>query len=297
MKWLLVFFTMFSLCAFSYASLPENDASKTILVKKVEVSEKVINKNHKLDDSVSDKYNWATWNNIASLGTFISALATLVIAGLTFSSSKHAKMSAIAAEKSADAANNSVKIAKDAYIASERPWISVSPQISSDLTKNAGSINVPIHFKVKNYGNSPALNVCVFYEVVTLKVAQDQYSGSRERTDKLGESGLDENMGIQLFPSQEAIIPWCTTLTADEIEKGHNKWSRENNMLPSFSLIGSVFYRSVFDDQIYKTGFKYDVLALDVVNSSLSCVPNFVHSFPKNKLAIQQSSFYKGTIS
>jgi hypothetical protein len=252
----------------------------------------------RVGEGVSQVPNWVTWSNIASLGTLISALATLVIAWLTLISARHAKASAEAADRSAKLAENSIVVAKNAYIASERPWVTVTPTLSSDLVKEEHGINFGVDYAVKNVGNSPALNVHVVYEVVTLKVAQDQYSGARQRTDQIGESGAGEHMGVQLFPSEQQIIRWKSPLTNDEIEKGHNDWSRKNGYLPSFSIIGSVFYQSAFDAEIYRTGFKFNIYAFGVRgNPSISNVPDFEKTYSKRNLVLESCSSYKGTIN
>lgn len=241
--------------------------------------------------------SWAFWNTIAGLGTFISALATLVIAWFTYRAAKIAGLSANAANKATELAERSIEVARESYTASERPWVSVKAQIKSDLVRSEVGINFSISFDIKNHGLSPARNVHIFYKPVTLKVGQDQFGNARENVYELGKSGAGSNMGIQLFPSEESVICWQSPLTNDEIQDGAKSHADHNQSLPAFYIIGSVFYQSVFSEKLYHTDFIYYVVATGNPKFPKgSDVPNFAHRFPVDKLRLESVPYYKGTI-
>lgn len=239
------------------------------------------------------------WANLASFGTLLSALSTLIIAWFTYSAARIARVSANAAKQAADCAERSIEVARESYTASERPWISVDAKVSSDLVKSDYGIDFGVHFRLKNHGLSPARNVHVLYKVVTLKAYPDPFSGARESVYELGKSGsLGPNMGIQIFPSESNVISWRSPLTNDEIRSAYASKASLNNLLPSFYIIGSVFYQSVFSEKLHNTDFIYYVMAIgDNKFPNGSDVPDFDKIFPMGRIHLKPVSYYKGNIS
>jgi hypothetical protein len=152
----------------------ESNKTETIAAQKSEVSNGKIQAN---------EMNWD------AISAIVSAIATIVIAWFTVSlasstkklwgetqaAGEVTKKSAQAAEKAATAAEHSIQVSREAYIASERPWVSVDASMGSDLIKKPDGIEFGVNFTVKNHGKSPAINVHIFYEVVTLKIEADQF--------------------------------------------------------------------------------------------------------------------------
>jgi hypothetical protein len=250
------------------------------------------------------------WNVISAI---VSAIATVVVACFTVSLARSTKWlweetkaagnisrkSAEAAEKAAIATELSVRVAREAYIASERPWVSVDAVVGSDLLRKPHGIEFGVNFTVKNFGKSPAVNVHIFYEVVTLKLAQDQFSGVRQRINQMAIQGkAGKEMGIQLFPTEEEVIPWISSLSNDEIEDAKKSYAPPAGMLPSFFVIGSVFYQLPFDEEVHQTGFNYYVLSIgDPRYPKGSDVPEFGESFPMARIQLEPKPYYKGTIN
>lgn len=259
--------------------------------------------------SENTQFNGVNWD---AIGALISALATTVIAWFTFSLASSTKKlwgetraagevaakSAEAAEKAATAAERSIQVSREAYIASERPWVSVDAAIGSDLLKTSNGIEFGVTFAVTNHGVSPAINVHIIYEVVTVKIAPDQFSGVRQKITRLGtQTEIGEHMGIQLFPSEMKTINWKNTLSNEEIENALKSYKPPAGMLPSFFIVGSVFYKSAFDEDMHQTGFNYSVLAIgDPRYPTGSDVPVFTDAFPMERVTLQSRPYYKGTI-
>jgi hypothetical protein len=257
-------------------------------------------------DIHSDKWNWE------AISAIISALATVVIAGFTISLARSTKKlwnetqaagevtkkSAQAAEKTAIAAEHSIQISREAYVASERPWISVDAGIGTNLERTPVGVEFGINFTVKNHGKSPAINVHIFYEVVTLKIGGDPFSGARKKVTERGiEARAGANMGVQLFPSEVKVISWKSPLTTNEIKLALESHKPPAGFLPSFHIVGSAFYQSAFDDEMHQTGFNYYVLAVgDPAHPRGSDVPDFTGTFPASRIFLQQTSYDKGTI-
>lgn len=238
-----------------------------------------------------------TWNNIASLGTLISGVATLVIAWFTYRAARISKISAHAAKKAANNAELSIEVARESYAASERPWVSVDAEVSTSLVKEDHGIDFGVNFTVQNYGRSPALNVHVFYKVITLKITQDQFSGTRQKVYDHGKSGAGENMGVPIFPDERKVIPWRSFLSNEEIRSVTNDITHPSGLLPAFYIIGSVFYKSVFKEDLYHTDFIYSVEASGVEEFPHGCdVPDFEKTFPRERVHLIPQPYYKGTI-
>ncbi len=213
-------------------------------------------------------------------------------------STKDAGDAARAAEKAAAAAEHSIKVSRDAYIASERPWVSVAAAVSTDLCKKSHGIEFGVHFTVKNYGKSPAIDVHIVYEVVTLRIASDQFGGVRQRIAELGtKTNMGMNMGVQLFPDEEKVIPWVNTLNNKEIQEATQSHQPPAGLLPSFYVVGAVFYKSAFSEEIHQTGFNYYVCAIGEPRYPKgSDVPDFAATFPRERIILDPVPYYKGTI-
>lgn len=197
--------------------------------------------------------------------------------------------------ESAKLAAEANQITRDAYIASERPWVSVDATVNTDLVRKDGGVEFGILFRVQNHGNSPAVNVRVCYEVVALRVAPDPFGGVRQRIEKLRNMHEMGNfMGIQLFPSETREIQWKSPLTKQEIEAAKTSNSR-HGYLPAFYVIGSVFYQSPFGDETFQTGFNYYVLDKSIPGGG--DLPDFDASFPRSHIVLVPQSYAKGTIN
>lgn len=223
-----------------------------------------------------------------AISVVLSAIGTIVAA-----------LSAWAARKAANAAEHSVRVSRDAYVASERAWVSVEAMLGSDLVERPHGIEFGINFTVKNHGNSPAVNVHVFYEVVTLKITADQFDGVRKKIEDVAiQAKAGANMGVHLFPGAEKVIPWINAVTFEEIDKAKQSHKPPAGKLPSVYVVGSVFYQFPFDDTIHQTGFNYYVTCTsDPSFPKGSDIPEFSGVFPKDHVRLEPMPYYKGTIN
>ena len=238
--------------------------------------------------------------------TYFLAVVTMLLAvftgGLWFVTYRLAKDAKDTSKRQAEEMKNSLNLAdeairttRDAYIASERPWISVEAIVDTDLIRKDGNVEFGIRFTVKNHGSSPAINVRVCYEVVALRVAADPFGGARARVENLRNNPvMNADMGIQLFPSETTAIRWRSPLTKQEIETARVSNFRQG-YLPSIYAIGSVFYQSPFGNEIYQTGFNYYVL--DMLQPGGGDLPDFDGSISGNHIALISQPYAKGSIS
>jgi len=104
-------------------------------------------------------------------------------------------------------------------------------------------------------------------------------------------------MGVHLFPSEVKAIPWKNTLTNTEIEAARKQYTPLVGLLPSFFIVGSVFYQSAFSEETHQTGFNYYVCAFgDPKYPKGSDVPDFTNTFPIGQIFLDSKPYYKGTI-
>lgn len=281
-----------------YIKVIEADKNKAEPSAKSEIRE---------ERNLTGSWDWSV------ISTILTAIATAVIALLTISLAVSTKRlwaeskaagsislkSAQAAEKAANSAEHSVHVSREAYISSERPWVSVDAVIGSNLLRTQNDINFDVHFTVKNHGKSPAINVHVFYEVVTLKLSSDPFGDVREKISRLAiADGAGVEMGIQLFPSESKVIRWRSPLTTAEISKATASLNPPLGLLPSFYVIGSVFYQSPFDEKIRQTGFNYYVCFTGNPHfPEGSDIPDFSESLPMEQVRLEPVSYSKGALN
>src|SRR5215472_11985342 len=68
--------------------------------------------------------------------------------------------------RQADAAEAQTTIAKDALVASNRPWIELDEAKAVSLTVDSRALNILVDFKYRNVGHSPAVDVLIHPSVV-----------------------------------------------------------------------------------------------------------------------------------
>lgn len=236
---------------------------------------------------------------VAALASIISAIATVAIAALTYRSSTHAQRSTEIARDTAQVARESVEATRESYIASERPWLKVSAELGNDLIWKGEDIELSIRFHLENFGTSPATGVFVECKIITLKSTGDQFSQARNEIHKSPLSTAFSARGAQLFPSEKMLQGWVAPLTKQQMDDSAGNAKRSGNLLPSFFVIGSVFYKSVFDEREHCTDFTFQVVALiDNAPDGFSNVPTFEESFPMERIVLRPAlHFYPGKIT
>jgi hypothetical protein len=308
--WLLLAFALFSGSAYSRGDLHPDTKNPNkgrpyieqrgsdqspVVVKIVTSPEAEANaaeeKQHRAESAIEEK----RLTNATVALAVVTTLLALFTAGLWWVTYKLASEARETSTRQAQEMGKSLKLAdeavrttRDAYIASERPWVSVGAVVNTPLVRKDGGVDFGVLFTVKNHGRSPAINVRIHYEVVALRVAPPQLGGVRERIEELGKvREIGDTMGIQLFPSETQEIRWTSPLTKSEIEAARLSYSRPG-YLPSFFVIGSVFYETPFSDETY---------VLDWAQSGGGDFQDFEDPIPANRVGLVFKPYGKGNIN
>jgi hypothetical protein len=164
--------------------------------------------------------------------------------------------------------------AEKTMIGTQRPWISVHVNLENGVKYDQKGVSIPVAYKIKNIGNSPAIGIWIDAEPVlgfgNMEEVIDEHRRiltNLRRTHQLGAPGF----GHMLFPGEDFTKEVTFQITAEDIEKYQTKMAKlrkqdlgdrpaANHDLgasyPIFpNIVGCVFYGFSFDESIHKTGF------------------------------------------
>lgn len=150
------------------------------------------------------------------------------------------------------AALEGVAIAQRSLVASQRPWLSVSVSLISDLKIKNEEGRISILFEVKNHGTSPAIGVHIDAEFIDMFPVADSSIESRNRLLKNARAGSAQRHGLlgrQIFPGES--IPSIRSMPL----RKDNDLPEKVSALGSFNstLIAAISYKSIFDEEILIT--------------------------------------------
>ena len=147
------------------------------------------------------------------------------------------------------------RIARDAYIADQRPWLTVRARVASDLTRIHSGFQIQLWLLIKNTGKSPATHV--FADAKGL--ARDELSDVRADQRKYAKTMAPRSdaAGWTLFPGQDVLLYVNATIENSEIEKYQIRdlVYEGREFVPIF--IGNVYYKNVLDGRSMNTGFTH----------------------------------------
>jgi hypothetical protein len=175
------------------------------------------------------KYKPAHWVG------YTEALFGLILVFITAYYTKAAFRQAVASETAATAARSAADTAKDALIASSRPWVGIEGDIKiteQTISKPTPLANLEwkINARIFNYGPSPAIQVAPSFQIVTGYGIAGRWKESKGCT--AAEDILNVSASLKsIFPKVE--LPQKEFEAAGEIEGTH--W-----------LIACIAYRGTF---------------------------------------------------
>jgi hypothetical protein len=174
------------------------------------------------------------------------------------------------ATKSADAAKDSADIAKKTLIATQRPWLSVNLEIGSGLVFDDQGCRIVIKFRIKNVGNSPAVAVHIWSEIVL----NNEITNQKRVCALYGKDQIDLTQtfgGDIIFPNDEITYGINLPITRAAIDQARNEIAEAHNIpvdnFISPSVVGCVSYRFAFDGSLHKSGFIAGLSRLDPQHS------------------------------
>lgn len=210
----------------------------------------------------------------ALYGLFIS-LSAVVIAFFQLcmfrNQLKLMKISNETASKAANAALETVNLGRDQYTAAHRPWIKVQLNHAGDLKRDSdGRWAISLVFKIKNVGNIPAQNVYPnpgFYagEGFVDEVKQAQLKLATEYKP------IANHIGFTIFPG-ESIKIYVTIHVTKEVAENKDL-IHFSDCLPRLFIVGSVHYKSTFDEKPHRTGFIRAFGYFDATTGKITLIP------------------------
>jgi len=134
-------------------------------------------------------------------------LATIAIAGFTFTLWRATKGLHAAAGRQAEEMRESLNIAKksaDALIAAQRPWISGNVRLTSPMTFGPRGANVSVDVTTKNFGRSPAIRVSIWPQLIHWSTEEpfNIPAAIRDRRESVERQKQGVGFGFSLFPGE-----------------------------------------------------------------------------------------------
>jgi hypothetical protein len=151
----------------------------------------------------------------------------------------------------------------DTLKAQQRPWLSVGrPHATNAFPVSAAGGAFVVEFNLKNFGNSPALNVEIDGEIPMMKshlgiLARQEAVCKRLRERPIG----NEGNGLAIFPQETIPKRVSFTIEKGAVEEGIKSLELP---LPTFSpiIIGCARYVYSADMSQHETGFVFNVMHL-----------------------------------
>lgn len=208
--------------------------------------------------------------------TGILALAAIRQIGLL-------KKSVNISEKAANAAKKSSEIAEKTLIATHRPWVSIHPQIGSELKFDDKGGEITIKFTIKNIGNSPAIGVWVDAHIF-LQTPQRNMLGEKNKICD-ATTKKPSLLGYTLFPNEIFTFDHIFSISKDMIKQSYSEFPKiTKDATPDTFIfpviVGCVKYKFPMDQSIHRTDFlvaihrrdpnkPYSWLAIDPTSGTL----------------------------
>lgn len=196
------------------------------------------------------------WHVLIS-GTFWTAFAAIIVAIYTY----YARQQWIAtaanlgeAKRSANAAEEALRISRDGLRISVRPWVGITDEIGSVQTSPIqfdanGNASMGYSITVKNFSQNAAQNVMV---VAALLVTEDLEAIRAKQSELSGDNFVGKtDMGFLLFPGNARL----GTQSASSFPRNKMVSKSYTGKFEAF-LVGCVAYRDQFG-VLYHTKFIY----------------------------------------
>lgn len=227
------------------------------------------------------------------------ALASLILGVLTLVAASAAalyasqaasetKRSADAAERAVEAAARANQINREAYMADQRPWLSVSYAPHSGLEWTDSHCFFDIAFSLKNSGRTPALKA--FVEIRLMPDSNLAMFPKRQRdlSDEVL-AGRSYRPAITVFPESEERYVLGIQSASSKIPVRRNGPQGEAESLDAVQLriVGCVQYSSSEEGPLHQTGFMFTVFRKENGRFDLSLLPS-MGDIPKECLLLER---------
>jgi hypothetical protein len=232
--------------------------------------------------------NCRFWKFLKEPKTWLETAALIVVICYTHYAGRtldEIRQQTFSVRKSADAAESAARTAQDTLIASERPWITVQADIVGPLTFDANGAHLPIRYRLKNIGHSPAVNV--WGDQILYMPIDPQRDTNSERSRLCSETEKRSlTMGQAIFPTQD-LVGTIVTSAGNEDIRNSTRFIRFLNP----AIIVCVAYRSTLDaNSWHHTGMIYELFRTDGNGLTFAITPGI--TVPANRLNLSISSFH-----
>ncbi|QGM46979.1 hypothetical protein [Methylocystis heyeri] len=197
------------------------------------------------DDPISYFTEWLT------VFTGFLFLSSAIQIGFLVRADRTSRIASEAAKKSAD-------IASKTLAASNRPWIKVNTNINGPLTYEKFAPYLSFEFVLENVGKSPAKSAYIYFEVRCQTLSDDKPFYPLRRIRELVESARKQSeypFGFTVFEGTPISQKIGTYVVDIDVAKCIETDSYINPV-----LMGTVVYKSEFDDVPHVTGFVFDIM-------------------------------------
>jgi hypothetical protein len=172
------------------------------------------------------------------------------------------QQSAIAAQNSAAAAVEANRLNRDAFIMAQRPWVAARVQ-PGPITYDVNGFNVGAIFFLTNNGQSPAVHVNVYSEIIAPAIGIDGAFNIRERLHQAiaARKGAPPSPWGSTIHQGQSIVQSYKIVS---ITRGQLARITQKVDFVSPSLLVVIEYRFVFDNALHFTAFILDIRRKDV---------------------------------
>jgi hypothetical protein len=187
-----------------------------------------------------------------SIAAWVSVILSLIAVGLIWFTMRYTAAAAEYAREAAKGTNEAVTVARQTLIASQRPWLSVTVHLVSDLHIADRQGRIDVHFEVQNHGHSPATGVYIEPAFIDMFPITDASKEERDHLLDNAKSGSAQKHGLigqQIFPRN--TIKTVRTMHLRKNERPGFLSEANNYFNPT--LIIFVSYASTLDDKILIT--------------------------------------------
>ena len=147
----------------------------------------------------------------------------------------------------------------------KRPWLSVSAVPETGFINLGDWISMSVVFHLKNYGQSPAVNVQVSPKIVFWDIGTEARDPRIEMDTTCGQLVSERQnwaerpqgrFGDISFPGEDIIEETAISISKKDIEKALRE-SNNNTLKPI--LIVCAIYKATGDDYLYQTGALFSI--------------------------------------
>lgn len=199
--------------------------------------------------------------------TLVLAISTIGLWIVTWLTLRHGRVDA---KRQSSQTEASLKLARDEFDASHRPWVAFDIHGHGSLEWNQdGDFLLPIFYRLKNTGNVPALNVDIRAKLYVPFGTIDFVDQATFATEgRVKRPPRTHNFGNAIFPNDVLITGANFQISQTVIDDYVSYMKRMHGTFSSteyfsLSIIGSVDYWSAYQEDRYQTGFVFSISKRD----------------------------------